>query len=665
MTKLDLWVLKRNRRKMQGEGGLTRTGEAHAFLPHVQGLRAIAVLTVLIHHIKADYLPGGFIGVDIFFVLSGYLITSHIQTQRAAKVFSLRDFYFRRIRRIIPNQILVIFAVIIAAYLLLDSGTFEQTSASGAYSALMMANVFFLGNSGYFAPAAETMPLLHMWSLAVEEQFYLIWPCTLIILSSINSNIRPWAVALSALAILAITELAIDYYPTAAFYMMPFRIVEFLFGALLVLWRPRKFVWADVVALFALSVIAACLFLYSSVTRFPGVAALIPCVATAAVIALGNGAVVQRLLGNRLAIAIGDRSYAMYLVHWPVIVFLKASNPALGPAASVVLILVMTFALTEVLYQAWEKPLRYVSLSTSRAKVAYASGVVSASCLIALAGAYIGKDHTAGEMQAVLKPSLSGCKDPEQTELSACVADVLIIGDSHSGHMQHFYSLASNGTVARSWFLGCPPIFGAYKIYNERSDAWKTEICRQLIEQWEEEIPKAKASTVILTARWAWLYSGGDYGGQWVRQDWLVTSESSPQTTEFSRQVLRQRLDFTIRTLLEAGKKVVLIGQVPLRTDSEISCAKSNAGKPDVDDICRALSKDVVLMRLSFMDETIRDLKKKYPDIETVIPSEVFCRDECVFTADGELLYRDSNHLNNIGAQWFAANFDPHGFDPN
>lgn len=627
-----------------------------AFLLHVQGLRALAVLTVLVHHIDAAYLPGGFIGVDIFFVISGYLITSHIVKQRAERTFSLSGFYFRRIRRIIPNQIAVILAVLVAGYLVLDPGAFELTAASAAYSAAMAANVFFLQNSGYFAPAAEAMPLLHMWSLAVEEQFYLIWPATIMALGLVGRGWRVWLIGIAALGFLIATEWAVRAAPTAAFYMTPFRILEFMCGAALVFWRPAfRPVAAVAASLVALAIIAICLFAYDARTLFPGALALIPCAATAILIAAGDNAATGPWLGNRLATAIGDRSYALYLVHWPVIVLFKAAYPTMGVGLRVAIMVGLTVALTELLYQAWEKPLRYWKMSTLRARAAYGTGVVAALGSIVLAAGLVGRAHMLATGSDQPTPTLANCANGENVSIAECEADILIVGDSHAHVVYNALQASSDERIALSGFLGCPPVFGAYKVYTGRWDEWKTPVCRDLISQWERELPRAKAQTIILAARWAWLTEPGSYGGENLRRDPLVRGPGDETSPEHARRVARSQLDYTVGRLIEADKDVILIGQVPVRTDAEVACAKTRAGQSDANARCRIVQAPEALSRVAFMNRTITELAAKYPDLQTVIPADELCEDECDLVRGSVALYRDSNHLSEEGAALIFA----------
>ncbi|MEM7689817.1 MAG: acyltransferase family protein [Pseudomonadota bacterium] len=622
------------------------------FAPHIQGLRAIAVLTVLIHHVDPAYLPGGFLGVDIFFVISGFLITSHIEKGRTQGTFTLSGFYFRRIRRILPNQLVVIAAVSIAAYFLFDRESFEITAASAAYSAGLAANVFFLENSGYFSPASETMPLLHMWSLAVEEQFYLIWPATILGLATVKGRARSFLMVGGTLALLFVTEWMVDAEPTAAFYLTPFRIIEFLCGGALAFWWPEPKKSTNALALAALGVIAACLALYSESTPFPGLTAIVPCAATAALIVWGDRGLVARLLNNPVAVAIGDRSYALYLIHWPVIVFVSLSYPLLSAPSRIAVVLLVTAAATEALYRLWEKPLRYVSLPTALHRRVYGAGVAGALVALVAGAAFVGQTHLISDERGMANrnPRLTGCLNADATSVGNCETDILVIGDSHAGVVANAVEAASRRASARSAFMGCPPLFDVVRFYTQPENRWKTSVCANLRETWQKELPYAPAKTIVLAARWAWLTEPGEYGGGQVREDYLLRDTSQEPSVERSRAALRESLDETVGALIAAGKTVVLVGQAPLRTNAEVACAKANADQPDVNETCRVVSKDEALARLDFANQTIRDLGEKYLALRVFIPSDELCADECDLVRDGVALYKDSNHLHREGA---------------
>ncbi|MGV8930413.1 MAG: acyltransferase family protein [Brevundimonas sp.] len=298
----------------------------------IQGLRAVAVLAVVMHHAWTDGLPGGFVGVDIFFVLSGFLITGILMREMDGRRFSLVAFYKRRIRRLFPALFVVLAFSLIAGALLLSPGALKELALTQFFTNLFLSNLAFIRISGYFDPAAALRPLLHTWSLGVEEQFYLLFPPILLLLHKFARRLVWPALILLALWSLHVAQdyLAVD--TVKAFYHPFARAMELLIGALCVgfmrhvrLNQPMQQVasWLGLVA------IAASLVVLNSTTPFPGYWALLPCLGTAAMLVAPEGTP-NRWLGIRPMIVVGDMSYSLYLWHWPLLVY---GHMAFGPAA--------------------------------------------------------------------------------------------------------------------------------------------------------------------------------------------------------------------------------------------------------------------------------------------------------------------------------------------
>ncbi len=307
------------------------------YRPDIDGLRAVAVLCVVFYHVGYGAFSGGYVGVDVFFVISGFLITRLIRDEIGAGTFRYSTFYVRRARRLFPAMFVTLGATFLAGVLLFGPADLERLSRSVVYTVLSASNFLFWWESGYFDAAAETKPLLHTWSLSVEEQFYMLWPITLVGLTWVARRVSRrhplgggWIVPAFLLAggaaSLAATEMTIRTDAAAAFYLVPFRITEFAIGALmvwLVAYPPRSRVVLEPLVPAGLALIAYPVFAYSGETVFPGYAALPPCLGTALLIYAGTAARAGRLLSNRIAVGIGLISYSLYLVHWPIIVFYR------------------------------------------------------------------------------------------------------------------------------------------------------------------------------------------------------------------------------------------------------------------------------------------------------------------------------------------------------
>ena len=297
------------------------------YRPDIDGLRAIAVGSVLVYHAFPTALMGGFIGVDIFFVISGFLITTIILQSLAAGDFSYRDFYARRIRRIFPALIVVLFATLCAGWYLLLSDEFAELGKQTVGGAAFVANFVFWGESGYFDTAAETKPLLHLWSLGIEEQFYIFWPLLLGLAWR-----KGWPIVRVVLAVAAVSFIVnvvtVHPLPAASFYSPASRFWELMVGGILACMRlkpPAPSAWrSHLQSVLGVGLIVLGLVMIRSNKSFPGWWALLPTLGAVSCIAAGpNGVLNKYLLSNRVMVWIGLISYPLYLWHWPLLAFVR------------------------------------------------------------------------------------------------------------------------------------------------------------------------------------------------------------------------------------------------------------------------------------------------------------------------------------------------------
>jgi len=332
------------------------------YRPEIDGLRTVAVIPVILFHSGLG-LPGGFIGVDVFFVISGFLIGSILIEERIKTGrISILGFYERRARRIIPALVFVIIACLPLAWMLMLPSELELFGRSMAATMLFVSNVLFWQNSGYFAPATELMPLLHTWSLAVEEQYYILFPLFLIIVWKLG---RSWVGALLLACVICsfvLGELASHTSPSAAFYLLPTRAWELLIGALLALWtygRPQPKGWlAEASSFMGLAAILVAVAWYDKSTPWPGSWALAPVLGTAAIIWGGNSTFVGRALSWGPMVGLGLISYAAYLWHQPLFAFARLHYNE-DPTHTVMAILsLITLGLAWATWRFVERPFR-------------------------------------------------------------------------------------------------------------------------------------------------------------------------------------------------------------------------------------------------------------------------------------------------------------------
>ncbi len=328
------------------------------YLGSLDGLRAVAILLVLVFHLDHTLLPGGFVGVDVFFVISGYIITRNIIAERDAGTFSFSEFYKRRLARLFPAAAVTVMLTLGGAMLIYGPDTVAAVGRSAIYSLLSVVNIWFWMNSGYFEDSSSQNPLLHMWSLSVEEQFYIVWPALIVFGSLLPVKRVFWLSGLFVIS-LAGAWLFFTMDPSGAFYLMPARIFQFAIGAALAAAAFRVPAALGVPAiLVGLAVIGASAWLSDGRQYDFLIAAVAPAVGAALAIAGLQNAVGSALLGNLPMRAIGLRAYAIYLVHWPIAVF---AGTLLGPNRPLhenAMLFVGCLLAGDLLHRMVEKPLR-------------------------------------------------------------------------------------------------------------------------------------------------------------------------------------------------------------------------------------------------------------------------------------------------------------------
>ena len=318
----------------------------------VDGLRAVSIFLVLLFHAGLG-VPGGFIGVDIFFVISGFVITRLIRKEQELQIFRLSQFWLRRVRRILPASTLMVLLTLLAGYLILLPQDFKELASSAIMQQLMMANIFYWAHTGYFDGAAELKPLLHTWSLAVEEQFYFTYPVLLVCLNRFSRTIIALVVAFLMTVSFCLSVWGTRTHPDATFFWMPTRLVPA--SRLL---RPGV---SNSVSLISLAAIVGAAMNFNSNTPYPGLAALVPCLSAATLIYANSGQLnwVGTVLASRPLVSMGLLSYSLYLWHWPILSFLRYLNCAKQlDAFTSTLALILTLSVSAVTYNLIEKPIR-------------------------------------------------------------------------------------------------------------------------------------------------------------------------------------------------------------------------------------------------------------------------------------------------------------------
>ena len=454
----------------------------------IDGLRAVAVIPIVLYHAGVSAIAGGFVGVDVFFVISGFLITSIVVPDVVSGRFSLWDFYRRRATRIFPALIVVLLAVGLAGAATMWPDDLRALAKSMAAAAAFAPNLFFQLSAGYFGASAETLPLLHTWSLGVEEQFYILYPFVLLFARRVcGGRIAAVLAALAGLSLAASLALTLTA-PTAAFYALPSRAWELALGGLVAVGAfpkvadPRA---RNALALAGLGLIAVALAVVRPTSLFPAPWALLPALGTAFVLAWGEGAVTTRLLASRPMRAIGAISYSLYLWHWPIITFWRLrTDMDLAPPAIVGVVVASLVAATASYwwverpflrgFRAVASPKMVVGAVTIRAAVIAVAAVLAVGAenwrtlppevrrVAAYATYQQTPDHAKQFLDGTCFVSLGETYDRKGClQLSSTKPNLLVFGDSHAA--QYWQALVERfpaWNVMQATGAACRPMHG-------------------------------------------------------------------------------------------------------------------------------------------------------------------------------------------------------------
>jgi len=527
------------------------SGPSHAYRPDVDGLRAVAVLAVLAYHAFPSVLPGGFAGVDVFFVISGYLITGIIVDDLERGRFTYRNFYWRRIRRIFPALILVLAACLALGWLVLLPDEYAQLGKHVAAGAGFVSNIALWREAGYFDSAAELKPLLHLWSLGVEEQYYLVWPLLLLLFR----RHMGWMIVVLGAASFALNIWMVHTHPTAAFYLPFTRFWELLAGSYLA-FAVRKEGSSRHLSILGMGLIVLGFILLEPQKAFPGWWALLPVLGAALLIRAGPQAWVnRRVLGHPAMVFVGLISYPLYLWHWPLLTYARIVHGGEPPVAFRLALLAASVLLAWLTYRLVEKPIRFSKIS-GRAVPALATAM-SALLIVGIFA-----------FQARFVPE--SASNPQLAEISRASGDwgygaqtrfrgdsprtVLFFGDSHMEHylprIQRLMQAprAPVRTVLFKTEGGCAPVPGLER---------RSQRCAQFVEDGFATAMTPEVDTVVIAASWVGFVGRPDY--------YRAGDESQTPVDPSAAWVLRG-FEERLARLTASGKRVVLVLSSPRGT---------------------------------------------------------------------------------------------------
>ena len=644
------------------------------YRPEIDGLRAVAVLPVIFFHAGISIFRGGYVGVDIFFVISGYLITTIILLEKEAGKFTIANFYERRARRIVPALTVVLLACLPFAYYWMLPKALEEFSQSLIAVSLFSSNILFWRQAGYFETATELKPLLHTWSLAVEEQYYLFFPLFIILAWRFGKRTIIILLVMLGAASLIMAQWGSGSHPVAAFYLIPTRLWEILIGSLIAFYLLRKsrmevehpdtsFMRAQVLSVLGLLLVLYSIVVFDENTPFPSLYTLIPTLGTALIILFASGKThVGAALSNKLFVGIGLISYSAYLWHQPIFAFariISVNEPgdplmfALGIAA---------LALAYLTWKYVETPFRDKSRFDRRRIFQFAA--VSSLVMISVGSVgYLNQgfgDRIApnsrmsyAELALITRQNFGldiACSYISFDLLDQCQTgdspEILVWGDSFAMHLIPGI-LASNpdAEIIQITQSVCGPIVGMARTNSKYPRAWAEE-CVQFNDSviaWLRENPGVK-----------YVVLGSPFSQYFGENNVLVNGEIIPA----DKAVAIAYLEATLSLLSEMGAKPVVFAPPPSNGEDIGNCLVKNAFFEGGGVDCRiktSVYKDVQKDVL----ELLEVIGKRYP---VVYVSDVLCDDTfCATDVEGVFIYRDFGHLSIEGSMYLGRKMDFYG----
>ncbi|RUR11938.1 acyltransferase family protein [Legionella sp. km772] len=640
------------------------------YLPYIDGLRAIAILLVLFFHADIAFFPSGFIGVDIFFVISGFLITGIIYTSLDKEKFSFARFYSRRLWRLQPVFICLLVATSIAALIYCLPDDLVQYSKSLRKTSLYLSNVFFSNSTiGYFAPDGKQLPLLHTWSLSIEWQCYLILPLLLFLLHRWVAKKRQATVVYLVTGLAFALALYCSFNHAAySYYLFSSRIFEFFIGSCVALNRSRlafNHYWANVITLLALSSLLYISTLNGVATGFPNFYAFIVCVATALLILAGtnkgNSSIfVIKLLSTDALVGIGLLSYSLYIWHWPIFAFSRY----LGFEENSIMLFLMFAATFLVAYGSWrfiEKPARHFS---SLSLFSTLTVLLVVPILLVHLGAYEIKKQEGfplrfsnvtdafSETKRYHSKLRESCLVSTETALHPdCIIGVknnsahtaLMIGDSFSNHYWRFieqFAREAKLSIAAQATVSCLTLPGInQRDFLLKKGLYKT--CQKQTNHYYELIKNNHYNYVLIAANW----------NGYLQE--LLTHHNKTLSVPLARKQIGQALDRAVEIIVKAGSKPVLIKAIPLnpKVNSNLCFLKHLKQRT----IYKPEDCDYKVVQPEWLESLFADLEKKYPELIVLDPQPLLCPNGLCKVAINQVpVFRDAAHLTDYASYFLG-----------
>ncbi|WP_175947826.1 acyltransferase family protein [Burkholderia pyrrocinia] len=647
------------------------------YRPDIDGLRAAAVLAVVLFHAFPSALPGGFVGVDVFFVISGYLITGILLSDLGTDRFSFPRFYARRIRRIFPALILVLLATYAMGWFSLYGDEYRELTKHIVAGAGFVSNWASWTEAGYFDQAAEAKPLLHLWSLGVEEQFYIVWP--LLLWAAYKARRIGWVCAAIGLASFVMNVALVGHHPSAAFYWPITRMWELLAGAALAISAAHVRIIGGRANVLSMAGALLCLSSFAFVNSqaaFPGWWALLPVAGTVGLIAAGRDGWFNRyVLTHPVSVWFGRISYALYLWHWPLLSFaliVAGRTPSSAVRGTLLITAVVLAWLTTMIV---ERPVRFGPATVWK---------IAAPCLLMLGIAYLGgmtyvrgglgfrkgyspdADVTTAKLGAghEFVNAMCGVSPDEQRLFPFCATDkrvrshFAVWGDSKADAL--YWGLVRESAPGEGWTLiarpSCAPMAGVWRTSSNAGD--DPALCRTANNEAMRTLlatPELKTVVLVMTDR------------DVIGQTFAVDGQSSA-----SPKAALDGVDQVVTTLEHAGRRVALVLDNPRLRDPRQCMDRRPLAWPFVRHALGVTNMSAAqrcaigyrehVTRMAPFTALVDDLKRRHPALLVYDPAAALCdakRNVCPMTMDRHYLYSYGDHLSDYGNGLVAKQFLP------
>ncbi len=612
-------------------------GPMQRYRPDIDGLRALAVLAVVLYHFSSRLVSGGFVGVDVFFVISGYLITGIIVDAIDAGRFTFAEFYVRRVRRIFPALMLVCGFAMLLGWFVLFSPEYQGVGRGIFWGTLFWSNIKLFHETGYFDQSADLKPMLHLWSLGVEEQFYLIWPVVLILF---RKKLRLLALAVLATASFAYSVLMLSRSPSASFYLPMARFWELGLGGALALGfvPPNHRTLRELQSAAGLLLILTAAFLFDSRTPFPGWNAILPALGAYLLISAGPEAWLNRkILSHPAAIFVGLISYPLYLWHWPLLYFARVTEAGAPSALIRAGAVALAALLAWLTYRFLEIPIR----ERAKGQTAFTVPLVAVNIAVMGLSYWVLKK---GNLHDPMGSMISGrglewtqdcASDPVLDQNAVpCLIDkrenptLALIGDSHAKYL--YPGLVRNSSPGKRWMLisrpSCEPLLPG-----------SGEECQKLNEAIPRILGEKKEIRLVLLTGSSLELTG---------EPWGTPSSEAAVAATFGR------LRTMIEALQHAGKKVAFVVDNPAIAKEPGHCfprfisLTETAKHPKGCAVPRGDYEKSVRGYRSFVNH----IRTTFPDVLVYDPTDRFCKDGiCSVLQDGASLYSFTDHISDVG----------------